>query len=174
LSGGLVTIVGDNFGANDSTITAVFGDSDETVISVTHTEAVLNISVGEGAQKDLTITVAGQSYVVAASSSFKYSSPVISSVSPVSVSTHGGYVTLTGTNFGRVGAGAVTFVPSSSATPDVTCSIVEQSQTYIVMDIGAGQGSGALTLNVSGQVSSASFTYSPPTVTSVYPTEIPT
>ena len=100
----------------------------------------------------------------------RYDAPTISSVTPVS--SGGGTIVITGTNFGVVGT-AVTDIYYEDLTGtavNLTDASVTTDHTEIVATVPAGSGGSMdIYLTIGGQVATgaAAFSFSPPTISSV-------
>ena len=159
--GALLTIVGDNFGLNP--VVDVDGRSC-TVVFAEHNEVRCRLPEGEGAGLAGGVFVDGQ----LAQFDFGYLPPNITGVTPQTVPTRGGTITITGTNFGV--APQVTY----DGRPCVSSS---SSHTEVVCDLPEGEGTGgALDMVVAGQLTSwtGALDYAAPSLETLSPQSAPT
>jgi hypothetical protein len=164
-AGGLITLVGANFGAASAAVTV-----DGLVCPVmmaTHTTLVCQSPAGPGGMSTVRLVAGGQ----LGQRAFTWASPTLLSVSPSSASTRGGVpLTLTGSNFGdgtltTVSVGGRVCPALTTGHVSFTCALPE----------GATPGMVQVTANVAGATSQqVSFSYAGPSVTSVTPSRAPT
>lgn len=159
LGGTPLTILGSNFGTN-GTVTLGGANCPFVATNWSHSQVIVTLPAGQGLNRQLVMTVSGQS---ATNTDFNYSAPLITSVSPASGPTVGLIpITIIGANFGLTG---------SATLGTDTLSPVSWSHTNIVATLPSGQGVGhLLRVTVSGQASNAkSFDYQAPSITSISP-----
>jgi len=163
-SGSLVTLVGSNFGANTVAKFTITHPTMTIVPAVSlfsyasHTQLVVNIGASVGTNFVLNVAVGNQ----AVTNTFSYNPPTVTSISPSTIATTGGTITVLGTNFGT----STSFISVSSTA--ATTSITSLSQTQMILLIGAGKGSSnTLTITIGGQTVSTTFGYIAPTITSI-------
>ena len=157
--GTTVVISGTNFtGASAVTFGPLTPAASFSVVNST----TINAVVGSGATGNIMVTTPGGKDTSAAT--FTYLPPVLTGISPASAP-YGVTVTLTGNYF--TGTTAVKFggVNAKSFT------VVNPTTITAVIDTGA---TGAVNiLNPAGNITSSSFTYLPPTITSITPASAP-
>lgn len=162
IGGTPLTITGNNFGL---TGTVRFGSAYCPVTSWSHTNIVCTTPAGQGTNVSVVVAAGGQESLT---TSYNYSPPTISNISPAVASTIGGTpLTITGNNFGLSGTVRLGLTD---------CPIVSWGHLEIVCNAPAGQGTNlAMVVSVGGQESQAStFSYSPPSITGINPTKVPT
>ena len=123
---------------------------------------ICSTPTGQGLSQIVTVVTTNK--LVSSAYLFSYGAPILSSVSPSSGDTAGGFLlTLSGTDFGV--SGIVNFGSG-------ICSIQSYSSSKITCLVPPGQGLGTLvTVSVSGQTSnSQQFSYLAPMLYSVTPT----
>ncbi len=157
----LLTIVGTNFGASGMSVTV--GGTPCTITATTpHTQIVCRTAVGTGLGNQVKVTAAdGQT--VAAASMFSYDPPIITSFTPTTAPTSGGSMTITGSNF---------HTTATVALGTAACAVTSNTDSQIVCTIPGGEGEGFnVRVTVAGQATTASqsFSYNPPTISSVTP-----
>jgi len=175
-----ITINGNNFGPiNPTMLTSVsIGATACTNFAVTTDYTVMECDAAPGVGGNIELIVYTQYVASDAYSTFKYQDPVVTSVS--GVSTTGGEVTITGTNFGFVGTQylsaaansqqyGVTIGGSPCNTPTVSTPASTGAGTEIKCQLGEGVGSDLfVTVRVSGLHSGSSgsgkFDYDPPAI----------
>ncbi len=142
-SGQIITIVGDNFGAQSATVS--FGSDSCAVQSQDHDRIVCEVPPGVGKGHTLSVTLDGQS---SEPSSFSYDAPVITEVYPAFGARSGGTpITIEGSSFGATGAAV--------SLGGADCPVGSQTHTQIVCELPPGEGRGVpLTVAVGGQSSS--------------------
>ncbi|KAH3766164.1 zymogen granule membrane glycoprotein [Pelomyxa schiedti] len=153
----LVTIQGTNFGPNGTAATVKISNRSCTGVYVSsHTKITCKPPVGTGANLVLKVTVGAQTV----QSSFSYSAPTITSVSPAN--TNGAERTfIVGTNFG----------PNSSFVAvnisGVQCNGLTVNHTTISCVPTAGTGkNNPVVVRINGQSATSTFTYRAPVVNS--------
>ncbi|HWD19663.1 MAG TPA: IPT/TIG domain-containing protein [Verrucomicrobiae bacterium] len=167
--GTLLTIVGQYFGTN---ATVVIGGIDCSIVSETVDEAANYTIVcqapawgqGQHGAQDLLVEAGGQ--FSANLVSMTYGAPVITGFSPSNGPSAGNILlTLTGTDFGL--APMVQFHGTS-------CTVYSNTDTTIYLKLPAGAGTEDVTVAAAQVSAAASYTYAPPSVTSVSPSGLPT
>ncbi len=163
-TGGIpITITGSNFGVSPS-VSVDGRDCPIDEASSSHSVIVCQSPPGEGAQAAGTVDAAGQQAVF----SFGYDGPSISSVSPSSGPTRGGFpITINGTNFSA---------SSSVAVGGSSCPLLSASSSELHCALPEGQGSSQdVSVDVAGQQTSslASFSYDPPVIFAISPAMVP-
>ncbi|PRP82836.1 outer membrane autotransporter barrel domain-containing protein [Planoprotostelium fungivorum] len=153
--GSSMTITGASFGNNINQVTVQANGINCPVTSLSATTIVCTVVQGVGAVVPFTVIVNG----VNSTSTFSYQSPTISAVA--TVDTPGGTVTITGTNLGNRNADVVVTIAGVTVTSNWI------SATSVTFSAPSGTGSGTFDLTVGGQITSSTFNYNPPTVTSV-------
>ena len=192
--GGIVWIVGTNFGPPSQSSSAVnvsvVNTNRSTVlpcvlagpVSGVDSSGAQSLSCvlgpGVGAQWVLRMSVGGQS--VANTVPFAFAPPVLTTVDPPTGDTAGGFnVTLTGTNLGSeafVSVWVVTAVAVGSLPlPPVQVPIESFDGNTVAFVMPAGQGVLWLYVTVDGQQSNLlQWTYAPPTIAAMAPSVLPT
>jgi hypothetical protein len=129
----------------------------------TSSRIVCTVPAGSGATNAIKVTVGGQ--VSNTGITFAYSPPTISSITPTSGGTGGAYImTVAGTNFG---SGSYATFGGVSATLTVNAA---HSQGTLTVPAGSGTGIAVVVICGSQSSNSATFAYSPPTISAVTPT----
>jgi hypothetical protein len=126
------------------------------------TQAVCTVPVSSGRGFNLTLVVAGQSN--RAPSTFDFPMPSVDKVSPASVPSYGGEITITGKYFADKGSVAITDKSDSSDYIQIhACDVTKWSQTEIVCTTGSSGGAAEIVKDVVVSVasgdSSGSLTY---------------
>ena len=158
-----ITIHGLNFGT--SRIAQVGGNTINLQPASTHTHLVGLLPAGQGTNLPLTVSVAGR---ISNSLSFSYDAPLLTTVSPATGATAGGsLITLTGSNFG---VSPMVFIGSKTAQ-----LALPSTHNTIVVTSPAGAGAGLPVKVLVGDRFSniGSFSYLPPTITSISPANGP-
>jgi hypothetical protein len=156
-SGGIITIVGQNFGPNGS---VNIGAAQAPATQWSHTQITASAPAGSDASAPVVVTTGQQSNEPYP---YGYGAPVITSVSTNAFNTIGGQpLTIQGSNFGATGAvklAGVTVTPSS------------YSHTQIVCPVPAGQGTAATASVMVGSRTSntRTYRYAPPSISGVSP-----
>ena len=155
-----LTITGHNFGTNGPTL--FFGGMNTTWQSFSHNSIVFNVPEGQGLA-DIFVEVDGQ--VNLDPVTFDYYLPNVTSASPLTGATYGGYnITLYGTDFGL--NGTVFIGPR-------VCFVLEYSHSQIVCSLPPGTGqTNAVRVRSAGRYSVLPvpiFAYDLPNVTDVSP-----
>ena len=187
-SGGTMTVTGTNFGpTGTSNIMKIVWDSSSTVVtpsgssatvSTANTQITFTAPAGAGSKTfSLEISNNGttEGALVTNAAIMKYEQANITSIT--SSSTAGSTITITGTNFGPVGASnidSLTLTDSSGTTgiafTDATVSV---ANTQITATAPAGSGTGLdIALSIGSQASDGGtgiFGYSVPAITSIAP-----
>ena len=182
-AGGTLTVTGDRFGPTGASniMRIVWENSENTVTPASSSAAVtvedeaieFAVPAGSGEKKfSLWISNDGTTNSAMSTESvyMRYDAPTISSVTPVS--SGGGTIVITGTNFGVVGT-AVTYIYYEDLTGTVvnlTEASVTTDHTEIVATVPPGSGGSLdIYLTIGGQVATgtAAFSFSPPTISSV-------
>lgn len=170
-SGGTaITITGANFGpAGTPAAVTINGISATDVNVVGHTSLTCTTPPGAGANRNVVVSVSGQSSTPAPV--WSYLAPVIFDISPSSGPTGGGNtVILTGENFGPTGTAVAVTVDD---VPPSMISLVSQTQ----IAFPAPPGSGAINdveLTVAGQPANVvNYAYAGPTVAMLTPNSGP-
>ena len=159
-----ITITGQNFGTSP---TVTLGGNPVALVSATHSEIVFTLPQSFSGGTNLPVIVqAGDQ--ISAPSSFSYDlAPVITSISPATGTTQGGYtLTLNGSHFG---VSPTVFIGGSFAL--VTAS----TSTQVTVIVPAGQGQNReVRLTVNGVTSGAvTFSYTAPAITALSATNGP-
>jgi hypothetical protein len=170
--GGVVTIVGDNFGDNVNLVTVHMGTRELVIDPATfgHTSMEVAVPAGEGRRKDVMITVDGQKYVSSKDDDdvFGYYVPIIDDVDPNEIDTTGATVQLTGQYFGREGGAIVSLVKTdgSGGYAELPFEVVVSAMDHdsMTLQIGEGQGASEIAVNVSGNVAYADLSYKVPSI----------
>jgi large repetitive protein len=157
-AGSSFQVSGSSFGA---TAGQVFVGNRSCVVSAwTHTSITCTAPVFEGASLPVTVLTS----ILASSNSLAYSydPPFLSSISPSTLPTVGGEITIIGINFGA---------STSVAIGSNSCAVISWSQSTVVCTAPPGQGIGLyLVVTVAGQVSNTLlFSYSDPFITGLSP-----
>eukprot|EP00026_Physarum_polycephalum_P001653 Phypoly_transcript_01655.p1 GENE.Phypoly_transcript_01655~~Phypoly_transcript_01655.p1 ORF type:complete len:1042 (+),score=102.30 Phypoly_transcript_01655:424-3126(+) len=157
--GGLVTILGNNFGPTTSQNVVLFNGKQCPVQTANATQLTIQAPPGTGASLALQIDVLGQQYFATGS----YLAPLIDAISTTSP-TSGGLVEISGENFGN-SSSAVTVLVGSATN---RCTVLEDS-TLISCTVPPGAGNAAVQVKVSGQASGQNIyhIYDVPNITSV-------
>lgn len=159
-----ITITGTSFGFTGTVRVNAITCSVKSRIA--HTQIVCTVPASSGANVPVIVTTASQ-----ASPSFpwSYSAPSVTSVSPATGDTPGGYiVTVNGSSFGTSGTVAI----GTNA-----CDPQAWSHTQLTCRVSAGFGSNLrVAVTVTGQTSTQNvfFSYNGPAITGVSPTNGPT
>jgi hypothetical protein len=162
-AGGTATLSGTNFGVSPQVL--VNGVAATLSGTPTHTSITFNVPPGSGTNIPVIVNVAGQTSNIQALS---YPVPTITSPSPASGSTAGGYeLTINGQNLGPAAAASISFngqtVPALNSSP---------GHTLLRFIVPAGQGAArSLSVTTGGQSSAGNtaFSYSSPLITNVFP-----
>jgi MYXO-CTERM domain-containing protein len=162
-SGGFpITLNGSNFGVAP-TVTVGGQDCPVDPAVSGHGLLVCEVPPGEGAEAVGVVNAAGQ----IAAFSFGYDPPSITSISPSSGPTRGGYViTLNGSNFSST---------SSVTIGSSSCPVLSADSVEVRCEAPEGEGTDAdVTVAVAGQVSvsPAAFSYDPPEILSITPASV--
>lgn len=161
-----VTLTGTSFGL---TGTVSVGGLSCAVVSHNHTSVVCTLPEGQGVDKDVLLSVAGQAST-GGDDAFSYLAPSVAVLSQYNSTTAGGAVlTLAGTNFGTTGS-----VTVGGAVCTVTGA--GYSHTSIECLVPAGQGVGQEVVVTAASQSSAPqyLSYLPPSIASVSPASLGT
>lgn len=139
--GGVMTIIGDNFGTSVSTINIYIVGAGVCVVTQNPTDQVVTCEVppGTGAPYDLLLSVGpvGNAQNSTNPDAFKYEDPVVESIHGVPVPTTGGVITLAGSNFGSLTSTAwVTF----GDTYEFSCGVQAARQTTLECLVPPGTG----------------------------------
>ena len=168
-SGGtLVTITGTSFSPTLALDGVTIGGLPATLVSVNSngTKLVILTPAGQGSAP-VVVTVGNQSSAVSPAAVFTYDLPTIASVSPDDGSAAGGkHITILGTSFGT---------NPTVTIGGVNATVVSASNNKVVVIDPPGVGSNLpVVLTTSGLVSNSfSFSYDPPTISSVKPGRAP-
>ncbi len=182
--GGNITIAGSNFG---TLATVTIGSRACNVTSQGHTQLVCVMGPGQGGGLGVQVTVSGQT--VLAAQTFAYSPPVISSITP-NTGDPGITVTIIGFNFGT----NFSATGSQVTIGGNVCPFSVANHTYIVCtvrfclqrtssvaelfaQVPSGSGSNQpVNVQAAQQFDSSgiTFTYTPPSITSISATSFPT
>ena len=166
-SGATLTITGTDFGTSGSV--AVSG-LDCAILTHATTQITCTIPTGYGNNKAILVTISSQS---SNSYAWSYPVPVVSTVSPLTGGTEGGYkLTIEGQYFGDTGSlllGAI-----GTATSGINCVSSSWTATKIICELASGSGQNLYAIVSSGGQTGAApmgylFSYGAPTVTSVTP-----
>ncbi|GMH50640.1 hypothetical protein TL16_g00832 [Triparma laevis f. inornata] len=169
-NGDEVVVTGDNFGNKKELVTVKMGGRELEIKHGTfsHTSFTVVVPPGEGVPKPIYITVDGQTNVTKRDHPgvFRYYYPTIFSVSPDSLNTTGGDVTLTGEYFGRFGKAIATFIDKTTGAQldDIGVTNYSQTQESMQITVGEGQGLTQVAVNVSGNVAFYDLPFKPPTL----------
>eukprot|EP01117_Protostelium_nocturnum_P011184 TRINITY_DN405_c0_g1_i6.p1 TRINITY_DN405_c0_g1~~TRINITY_DN405_c0_g1_i6.p1 ORF type:complete len:5778 (+),score=1958.70 TRINITY_DN405_c0_g1_i6:207-17540(+) len=156
--GGTFQVTGNNFGSNAGVIQVFVGSTLATDVSLSGNVITAKAPAGQGS-KPVTVTVNGQNS--AGSVSLLYDLPVITGVTG-DKSTAGGALTITGTNFGQIGTGAISVTFGGQPATDV---VLVTNDNTLTIKSPAGTGSKPLVVSVSGRSSTDFlFVYDIPTV----------
>lgn len=140
-SGGVLSITGVNFGADSNTIHVYLVGSGvcEVQENPTHEQVVCLVPPGTGAPYDLLISVGpvGNARNNTNTTAFRYDAPVVTDVAGLSVSTLGGSITFTGSNFG---SSTSTVWVTFGDTNQYTCTPFAVSDHVLACDVPAGVG----------------------------------
>lgn len=161
--GTYITLTGSNFGSSGNV--TIDTNNVCSIISYSDSSIVCSIPAGEGTGKLVVLTVAGQSSTAL---TFAYNPPSITSLTPSSGITDGGYnLTIYGSDFGV--APSITVGISSCPRQFVNASC-------IICTMPTGSGAGVpIQVTASQQLSNTLlFNYNPPTITSIYPQNMTT
>jgi len=163
-----VTLTGTNFGPNTLPGTVAILSSLFSISSWSHTQLVGTFPQGSGTVT-VTVTQAGAGAQSSSISNVQYAAPIISSISPSTVPTSGGSITIVGSNF---------YVITGSVTLDNNpVTVSTWSRTSIVGSVGVGRGTNLpVVVTEDGRASSA-FTYggyASPSITSITASSFPT
>jgi large repetitive protein len=163
-AGGItITIHGLNFGT--SRIAQVGGNTISLQPASTHTQLVGLLPAGQGTNLPLRVIVGGR---ISNSLSFSYDAPLLTSVSPATGATAGGsLITLTGSNFG---VSPMVFIGTQTAPLAQPSS---HNTLVVTSPAGAGAGLPVKVLVVDRFSNIGSFSYLPPTITSISPASGP-
>ena len=162
--GGSLTLDGSGFGISGAIV--MVGGSAAPTISQSETEIVCTAPAGQGANLQVTVTVATET---SNNKLFSYDAPAIVSIDPLTGPTSGGStVTLTGTSFGISGANVT--------VGGIAAAVLSQTHTSLEFLLPAGEGSGLpVVVTVAGQSSPvAPFNYDAPAIALVSPANGPT
>ena len=171
-SGATLTLTGTDFGTSGSV--AVSG-LDCAILTHATTQITCTIPTGYGNNKAILVTISSQS---SNSYAWSYPAPVVSTVSPLTGGTQGGYsLTITGQYFGDTGS--LLLGTSALATSGINCVSSSWTTTKIVCELASGSGKNLYAIVASGGQTGAApagylFSYGAPTVTSVTPLTGPT
>lgn len=159
--GGVVTIIGTNFGTNPSLISVTLQSTLYSGITVvnSHTSISFIVSPGVGTNLAIIVKVNNQN---SAAKTLNYNPPAVTSIS--SVSTDGGTAIIVGKNFGPTGTALSVSVNSVTYT-----GITAINHTTCSVNVGSGVGSNyPVSVTVAGQTSLSLnlFAYRPPVMTS--------
>lgn len=140
--GATLTLTGTNFGRAGTNRTVTIGAAMCTSPAGGHTQVTCTTPVGQGTGLEVAVLVAGAT----ARLPIAYAPPLLQQLTPTSLPSTGGAITLTGSNFG--------------VTPTVTvgaqvCTVRSSTHGMVVCDVGAAQGEQPVTLTVGGQSSNA-------------------
>jgi hypothetical protein len=181
--GGVIEVTGDNFGVWAGFLNLDFGpfavSLDPSEGSLTHTFMRLRVGAGEGVHDVFTLGVKGQSVMT---DKVAYEKPVIGGIGgSFPVPTMGGTITITGTNLGRPGS----VVPSVDIVDGVddrrleggggvvpSLTVVDHdavNHEWVHVEVGEGQGSGTLHIDVGGNVASFEYKFRNPQLSLVTP-----
>ena len=182
-AGGTLTVTGDRFGpTGTSNIMRIVWENSENTItpassgaSVTVEDEAIEFTIPAGVgDKKFSLWISNDGTTANALSTesvyMRYDAPTITSVTPVS--SGGGSIVITGTNFGVVGTSITDayFEDLTGTAVNLADVAVTADHTEITATVPAGSGGGLdLYLTVGGQVATgtAAFSYSPPLVTSI-------
>eukprot|EP00808_Paulinella_micropora_P005719 g34204.t1 len=169
--GGIVTLLGSNFGPSSTVASVTFVVRGTSVACVNcislvdHQRLILQAPAGLGLNNSLTITVGGQS-----SSTFglNYRAPTITGVAPATGSARptGGFVLrLTGADL----TGLSDFPPTVTLSHG-NCALTSLSNpSDITCQVPAGRGAVAGVLNAGGQTANFAFSFDGPVISSISP-----
>ncbi|PRP82680.1 outer membrane autotransporter barrel domain-containing protein [Planoprotostelium fungivorum] len=160
-AGGVVNIIGTNFGTDPSLIKITIQSTLYSLISVVngHTSISFTVNPGVGTNLSLTVTV---NNLASAANALNYNPPTVTSMS--SVSTDGGTAIIVGKNFGPAGTALSALINSITYT-----GLTAINHTTCSVSIRSGVGSNyPVSVTVSGQISPTVnlFAYRPPVMTS--------
>ncbi|MFZ5441974.1 MAG: IPT/TIG domain-containing protein [Myxococcota bacterium] len=158
--GTVVTLTGKNFGA---TGTVRVGSAACPPQSWSANSIACTAPAGVGVSVPVTVTIADGGV---GSTTVSYAPPSISSVTPPTIPTLGGPITLTGLNFGPADAGVT--VEGWAATA------LSHGNTQLILGLDAGVGVGTLAVVIGGQRSNVvPLSYASPLLSAVTPTSLP-
>lgn len=152
VAGNTVTITGTNFGATQSGSTVTFNGTTASVTNWSNTSIMATVPSGV-ITGPVVVTVGGQAsngvnFTVSVTTALP---PAITAINPIS-GIAGNAVTITGTNFGAIVSGSVTF-------NGILASITSWSNTSIVVTVPSGVTTGPVVVIAGGQSSnSVTFT----------------
>ncbi|MEO0017796.1 MAG: hypothetical protein RLZZ522_1079, partial [Verrucomicrobiota bacterium] len=161
--GSTITVIGSNFGLSPSV--TIGGNSAPSIVA-SHSQVVCTLPAGQGLNREVRVTVAGQASPPA---TFNYAAPAITSISPATGTTAGGtQITISGSNFGTA---PVVVFDGVTANP-----LAGSTHTRVIFTSPSGFGTGKnVALLVGDQLSnSLNFSYDPPSLASLSPTTGPT
>lgn len=151
-TGGIISLVGNNFGASTSTAWITFGDSDEYSCepqTVSKTLIICQVPAGTGNAFPLKVVVGPAADSVLRQNAtqpggpytISYAAPTLSGVSD-DVPTAGGLLSISGASFGTVKADvSVVFYPTSTPSgQSVNCPVSDVTDGIIVCSIPKGTG----------------------------------
>jgi hypothetical protein len=123
--------------------------ADCSIVTWSQTQVLCNLPAGQGTVNIIVTTINNAASV---GYSFTYDRPVLSSFAPSEISTQGGTVVLTGSNFGS--SGTITVGSSQCSITawsdlEITCVVAGLTQSTTV-----ALGHGSITVSVSGQTNS--------------------
>jgi len=168
--GGQLTITGTNFGT-DPTATVSGVACTNVVFTPTSTpeRIVCTAPAGYGNNKLIVVTAGSQS---SPGYTWRYTEPVITSITPANGPTNGGYdVTIVGSNFGDSGLAVLV------SSPTTNCVASSYTNTRIICELAAGAGKNLVVRVTAGSQNSATgptFSYDSALVTSILPLNGPT
>jgi hypothetical protein len=162
-SGGtVITFDGSNFGADPAVVSAKIGATSCTSIAISsHTRMTCTLQPGSGAGLFPSVNVDGLSVTGSSSNTeFKYDSPSIASVEPVSGRPTSGGVTITihGSGFGTSSLNTVVSLTSRDLSSSKSCSgVIVQQFNKITCVLPVGVGTNDLKVEVSSLIGSQAF-----------------
>ena len=174
-AGSLVTITGTSFGPTAPMLVnkVQIGTSLCTGVTVITANTQLTCTAPAGTGKGLPVEVTVSDVKSPTKSIFSYQDPTVVSATPAS--TAGGTVTVTGTNFGPIGANQLSGAAGGSVTINgllCTSPTVTVANTKLTCTIVAGTGTGKniiVTVDTlgSGTTGNGKYAYAAPTISSV-------
>jgi len=171
-----LTVSGTSFGSNFGQVSVGGRYCPPTVWS--HTLIVCTMPAGVGLNQQVVVSNGYDGRASTEAVYFSYQAPIVSTVTPVTPNTAGGFsVSIGGTNFGSstLVTGVVTLnlnAADSRLSSAAPCNITSHVDNLIICTAPAGQGASiVITVSIAGQTSTGSLSYPAPTTTSVSKTQ---